>query len=109
MPLLTEWARLILAVFVCYRLAQLVTYDEGPFSVFLKLRRRAGCYDYAQNGEPKKAIGRFLRCPYCMGVWFAILSGALVIWPTVIGDFFLLWLGIAGAQNYLEVRKDGER
>lgn len=106
--MLPEWARLILAVFACLRLAQLVAHDEGPFGAFLKLRKRAGSYDYGANGEPKRAIGRFLKCPYCLGVWFAIACAVPMLWPTQIGDAALAWLGIAGAQACLEGRNHVE-
>ncbi len=109
MAFLPQWIRLILAIFSCYRLAGFLAYDEGPGSVFLKLRRWAGAYDLGQNGEPRRALGRFIRCPYCTGVWLAIVCGAGFIWPTMIGDMVLTWLGIAGAQTFVEVKNNGER
>jgi len=105
---LPEWARLALAAFACFRLAQLLAHDEGPDGVFLKLRTRMGCYDYGANGQPKRAVGRFLKCPYCLGVWFAVPCAAGVLWPTIMGDAALAWLGIAGAQAWLEGRNDVE-
>lgn len=107
--MLPEWTRLALAAFACFRLAQLVAYDEGPKGIFLELRKRAGSYDYGANGEPKRAVGRFLKCPYCLGVWFAIFCTVPVLWPTQAGDMVLTWLGIAGAQACLEGRNHVER
>lgn len=109
MPSLPEWLRLVLAVFTCYRLTQFVVYDEGPGSIFLKGRNRAGCYDYGENGQPKTALGHFLKCPFCVGVWMALICADLVLWPSFWIDALLIWMGIAGAQAYLEGRNDVER
>jgi hypothetical protein len=91
--------RLALAALAVYRLAQLVAVDDGPFKVFDRLRAWAGTMPIAVVREN---LGALARCPYCLGVWFALLCGALVLWPSRPGDAFLVVLGLAGAQAFME-------
>ena len=102
--------RLLLAVLACYRLSLLVTEDDGPADVFRKLRQWT---DSKRLNEQAQGIVRGkwaniddgIRCPYCVGVWAAFLLAILVY--TGIGDFILLFLGIAGGQSVLQgMRKE---
>ena len=105
------WIKFVLGILACYRLSQMVVYDEGPFRLFDRLRVWAGCYDYGENGQPKSGWGRLLNCPYCVGLWFSIPL-AFVIAERIAWDIIVLWLAIAGAQSFLESascsRKDGD-
>lgn len=90
---------LILASFACYRLSLLITQDEGPFSVFQKLRFYAGGYNLAPNGEPITNLGRGIICPLCVGLWIALPLAILINgfnWYTLV-----YWLAIAGIQAFL--------
>lgn len=91
--------RLICAAFAVYRLARLITQDDGPFSVFKRLREWA-----AVNG--KESVAELLNCPFCLGVWFALIAAALVLMPTLAGDVILVWLGLAGAQSFLQAKTE---
>jgi hypothetical protein len=102
---LSETVRLALAILATYRIAQLVAHDDGPADVFLKVRVWAGCYEYGADGRPARAIGRLMGCPYCVGVWAAVLGVVLWMIPSAVGDVFLGVLGIAGAQAFLEGRR----
>lgn len=97
-----EWTRWILAALCCYRLANLLTIDDGPGKVFFRLRARVGAYDRNQRGEVMSSLGQLFACPYCMAIWTALPCVALAFWPTLIGDLFLAWLGLAGAQDALQ-------
>ena len=90
--------RLICAAFAVYRLARLITQDEGPFSVFKRLREWA-----AVNSE---GMADLVICPFCLGVWFAAIVAALVIMPTLVGEAILVWLGLAGAQSFLQAKTE---
>jgi hypothetical protein len=90
--------RLILAALACYRLAQLVTIDDGPGDVFRRLRA------WAMTGF----IGGLTHCPYCLSLWLAIPLGGMTLWPTGAGDLALVVLGIAGAQAWLQGPRDME-
>lgn len=101
---MTETLRLAAAILAVYRIAQLITLDDGPGDVFLRLRDAVGCSEYGEDGRCKRGIARLLSCPYCIGVWAAAVAAALWLWPTRIGDALLVWLAIAGGQAYLECR-----
>lgn len=98
------WFEFFLLTFVCYRLAQLLAFDEGPFGIFFKLRVRAGAYDYDNQGRARTAIGRMMTCPYCLGIWIAL---PLSLYASGI-QWYIVWLAIAGASSFLwSIRRDG--
>lgn len=107
--MLNLWVRLLLAVLATYRLASLLAREEGPFSVFDRLRAYLGAYDYDENGMPETAWGRGISCVFCVGVYMAGLLLFLVYLPTLTGDILLTWLGIAGGQVFLERLTNGVR
>lgn len=100
--MLAEWIRVGLAAMTVYRLAQLVTIDEGLLGMFQRLRDWAGTYDRDAHGRTISARGRLFGCPYCIGLYIALAVAALVIWPSWIGDAALLVFGLAGIQAYLQ-------
>lgn len=93
--------RLLLVILTVHRLAQFLSYDEGPLHLAQLVRIALGAYDLAQTGQPRSALGRLILCPYCLGVWLAIPSVVIVLRPSLPTDVLLLWLGIAGAQSVL--------
>lgn len=96
---MSDWLKFLLLVLACYRVAQLLAYDEGPFSCFRWIRIKAGSYDYGANGEAETALGRFMACPYCLGVWIALfLAVSFYSWSDVV----IYWLAIAGGQAFLQ-------
>lgn len=99
---MTKSIRLLLAVFATYRLASLVGSEEGPFSIFERLRAKAGAYDYGENGKAQSALGRGISCPLCVGLYVCAALMACVFIPTTLGDLFLAWTGVAGGQTFLE-------
>lgn len=94
--------RLALAMLAAYRVTQLVVYDEGPWSLFLRLRMRMGVYDRRANGEAKTLKGRLFACPYCMGMYVSCLMAIPVLLPGWLSDLVLIASGVAGAQAVLE-------
>ena len=102
--MLTQPERLLLAALACYRLAQLVAIDDGPGDVFRRLRIWASGLE---NDTARGFIGALVHCPYCLGLYWAVILAALVIWPRDAGDGVLIVLGIAGAQAYLQGPRDG--
>jgi hypothetical protein len=94
--------RVLLAILAAYRLAELVSLDDGPGDVFLRLRTWAGSYVYGEDGRPATSLGRLLACPFCVGVYAALGVLALVLWPSGVGDALLLMGGLAGGQCLLE-------
>lgn len=108
---MTKALRVLLAVFAVYRLASLVSTEEGPslgliphgMGFFDWLRMKLGAYDVGPNGLPETNLGRGISCPLCTGVYISGLVAALLEPPHKRPwDFFLTWLGVAGAQVFLE-------
>jgi len=95
---MTSW-RLFLAILACYRLAQLLPLDDGPGEVFKRVRCWTGKRAAAGGWV---GLAEFVRCPYCIGVWLALVLAIMVAWPTTAGDVFLTWWGIAGGHTALE-------
>lgn len=80
-----------------FRLARLITEDEGPFSMFLILRIKAGAYDYNEQGVAQTSLGRGIGCPFCVGMYAA---GLLVLLNKFkLGKFFVNVLAVAGVQS----------
>ena len=98
--------RLLLAALTCFRLAQLVTLDKGPFLIFERLRQRTEIYVAATERRRRsdfwKSVADGVSCPYCMGFYLSLFCTFLVLWPSQAGDWFLLWFGIMGLQAFLQ-------
>ena len=102
-----NFLRIFLAILSIYRLAQLFVYDDGPREIFSKLRiyfgkRAAG----KSSNNVYWNLAYLINCPYCLGIWFALIVSFLVIFPTVVGDLFILIFGIAGGQTFLQSRSE---
>lgn len=82
------WA--LLGVLACYRVARMVAWETGAFRVFERLRNL-----FPNNPTYQEGI----TCVYCISFWLAIPAALLVFFPSPLGDFTLLWLGIAGAVS----------
>jgi hypothetical protein len=106
--------RFILAIFTCYRLARLISRDDGPGFVFSRLRwwaKDKAVTEMAQNDiHPELSdqwfgkwhnLSEALSCPYCLGVWFSIPLVLFVIYPMTVTDLFMLLMTISGVQAWL--------
>lgn len=90
--------RVVLAILSTYRIAELIAVDDGPFDIFKKIR----ClYNDGSQGI-KLSFSKLVNCPFCIGVWIAFVISFVVLFPSIGGDFVLLFLGIAGGQTLLE-------
>lgn len=97
--------RFALVALAVYRLAVMLTREDGPADVFVRLRTWAGCYDYSErpgpNGlEPRTSLGKLMSCPYCVGVWLS-MAGAVVVASPGAWDWLVLVLALAGAQRLM--------
>jgi len=109
---LIEISRLLLAVFALYRLASLISSEEGPYigwprseqqiRIFKAIRMRLGAYTYGPDSRPETNLGRGISCPLCTAAYLGLFLLILIRNPTQVGDLLLLWLGIWGAQTFLE-------
>lgn len=82
---------LILAALAVYRVSRMISDEEGPFSVFTKLRGLA---------RPDTWLGRGLECLMCVSVWVALPATVLItlagytdvwLWP-------LTWLALSSVS-----------
>lgn len=99
-----EFLWLAVLSFACYRLAQLIADDDGPLSVFGHLRKwvdnRAKVEQEQGRGLIWQSAADGINCPFCVGVWIAIVLGVVytgIDWYTP-----LYILAIAGLQSFLE-------
>lgn len=99
---MSDWLRWLFVILATYRVARMIAYEEGPFSIFLRLRLLLGAYDIGANGEPQTVIGRGISCPLCLGLYFAALWTGVALNPSLFTDALLIWFGVAGAQAYLQ-------
>jgi hypothetical protein len=98
--------KFVLAVFACYRLAQLIALDDGPYSVFDRLRKELG-WRAANENVFWQNMAELFHCPFCLGIWFAIPL-AFYVGEGII-EIVIAWLAIAGAQAFLQgVNYDAE-
>jgi hypothetical protein len=75
------------AVLGTYRVARLVTQEDGPFDAFAGLRARAGQGSW---------VGRGLHCALCASFWLALLAALLLLPWADWRELVLLWGGVAG-------------
>ena len=101
---MSEIWKFFLAALACFRLAELFAFDEGPLKVFLMIRNMFGAYELGENGEPKRAWGRLIICPFCIGLWFTLAATLLLWWGSSPQHMVLIWLALAGAQAAIEDR-----
>lgn len=117
---LTLELRLILAIFTCYRVARLISRDDGPLFLFKRVRYwakdkawieadLADEINYTGEGEAIDdrhygkwhSLAEALECPYCLGVWFSLPLFLFVIYPMTVTDLFMLLMTISGVQAWL--------
>ncbi|MCX6316754.1 MAG: DUF1360 domain-containing protein [Bacteroidetes bacterium] len=77
-------------VIIVWRLTHLISAEDGPFDIIIKLRKRAG------NGF----FGKLMDCFYCLSIWIGIAAALYVTrqWDQVI----ILCLYYSGAAILLE-------
>lgn len=98
---------LLAVALACYGLSFTIVEKDGPFDLLLRLRTRLGAYDLAENGLPERSAGRFITCPFCVGVWIGLVL--VVMPPSSVGALFIFWWAVVGGQFFLErlVRQRG--
>lgn len=77
-----------------YRLIRLFVYDDVMSYI----------HDYLRKFErgPQKALTSLLSCPWCTGMWMALLV-ALLYFLSPLTWFFILVLALAGAGTFIEL------
>ena len=102
------YVRILLGVLATYRVAELMSLDFGPYNIFQSIRSFLG--RKASSGDKTwKTLADLVNCPFCLGIWFSVLAIVLILLPTLSGDIFLLFMGVAGGQCFLESLSGGKR
>jgi hypothetical protein len=73
----------ILAALAVYRVSRMLTDEEGPWSVFMRLRARIGAETW---------LSRLFECIMCMSVWVAL---PVALWIDWTGEWALTWLALS--------------
>ncbi len=86
-----NFLEVILFGLATWRISSLIVHEDGPWSVFRKLRERAGIV-HDEGGEilvvPEKFLAGVLSCVWCSSIWVA--AGLMLAWlllPMFIGLF----------------------
>lgn len=87
MPDWSEPFRFIVAVLATWRVSHLVSREDGPFDLIVRLRARAG----------DSMLGHLMDCPHCVGLWVA-LPAAWWLVPSPV-ERLAGWLAIAGGAS----------
>jgi len=102
--------RFVLATLATFRVAQLVSLDDGPLDCFAHLR---GLTSYGANGKARvgagwESLNKLVNCPYCLGVWFGALFTVATMFSVSIDLWTALvfWLAVAGGQSVLQAIAD---
>ena len=92
--------RVALAILTCYRLAEFISVDDGPFKIFGTLRHKIGILSTKSRFHHELAL--LINCPFCIGVWISGLVSLTVFFPSNFGDVVLIVGAISGGQAFLE-------
>jgi hypothetical protein len=84
------WFRLALGLLATWRIAHLLTLEDGPWDLLVRLRGAMG------NGN----LGRLVDCFHCVSLWVA-LPLALAVGRNPL-EWALAWLGLSGGACLLE-------
>lgn len=87
---------LVVAILAVWRATVMVTEDEGPFSVFARLRDHLDPYQ-------KTWVGRGINCPWCVSWWVALVA-ATWLWYfgfIALPTLPLWWFGLSGGSGAL--------
>lgn len=83
------WLLFILSSFAVLRVSEIIAEEEGPLSIFRRMRRKV---------PANTSSGRGIRCSFCVGVWVAGLITGYLWWLGLVpAEMTPLWLfGVSG-------------
>lgn len=101
------WVQFSLIILATYRVSSLISQEEGPYipwifpqskefqiGVFESIRKSLGVYD-----EQRTSLSRGIACPLCVGMYVSLLM--LLVWQLPNLSLVIVWLGVAGGQQFL--------
>lgn len=88
--IMNDLEKYLIVVIVVWRLTHLISSEDGPFDLIIKIRKIAG----------NSFFGKLMDCFYCLSIWIGLLCGFYVSndWKEII----LLTLFYSGASILLE-------
>lgn len=89
------WLTFLVSILAAYRIAHAIAREEGPWSVFARIRGRL---------DPNQAtwLGRGITCAACVSVWTSLAVVLMVLYlPEAITVPLMFWLAAAGAALIL--------
>jgi hypothetical protein len=81
----------VLGAFATWRVAHLISSEDGPVQVVARMRARLGSSE----------LGRLTDCFQCLSMWVAVPVAAMV--PRRRPDQVLIWLAVSGAACLIEL------
>lgn len=79
---MTPWL-FVLATLAAYRISRMISFEDGPFDIFSRIRGRI-------DPSQKTWVGRGLACIVCVSFWVTLIVALLI------GASALEWLAMAG-------------
>lgn len=95
-----DLVRFTIAALSVYRLAELVSLDDGPYHVFERFRLFLGRKAYISKTH--RMLAELVICPFCVGIWMSVPVAVLYLFRNPLFDLILLILGMTGLQAFLE-------
>jgi hypothetical protein len=69
---------LLILILAVWRISSLLVNEDGPFSVFGRLRHRLGVrYDEYSQPYGENEVAKALTCTWCTSVWVSFVLAAL--------------------------------
>lgn len=87
---INSWLRVVLAVLATWRVTHLLTNEDGPADIFVRLRAHVG------NG----ILSKLMDCFQCLSLWVAAPMALFVTHRPL--EFLLSWLALSGAACLVE-------
>jgi hypothetical protein len=84
------WFRFLIAILATWRVTHLLSSEDGPGDIIIRIRRRLG----------KSTWGQAMDCFYCLSLWTAAPVALIVC--TEVSEFVPAWLAISGGACLLD-------
>tara|TARA_R110002167_G_scaffold89203_1_gene240643 strand:- start:17016 stop:17333 length:318 start_codon:yes stop_codon:yes gene_type:complete len=70
-----DFATLVILGLACWRISNLLMYEEGPFNLIFKLRSAIGVIDAYGDDESTWTvfISKLMSCMFCFSIWVGLL------------------------------------
>lgn len=97
------WIELAIYGLACFRLSVLLSEDDGPGHLMLKLRSLLKREAKQHKAVRKTYVHEGIECLRCSSIWiaapvasYAISRDSYAEWARLVGDGFLLWMALSG-------------